>query len=105
MIADLELGARVSATGVRFRVWAPSVHRVGVSIWSAAGPGVPIELARGSDDVWTVDVPGIGAGVDYAFVLDGSRTRPDPVSRSQPEGVHGPSRVVDPAAYVWGDAG
>jgi malto-oligosyltrehalose trehalohydrolase len=30
---------------------------------------------------------------------------PDPASRYQPEDVHGPSEVIDPAAWSWNDAG
>ncbi len=41
------------------------------------------------------------AGDDYRFVLDDGRRFPDPCSRCQPEGVRGPSRVVDPAAFAW----
>jgi maltooligosyltrehalose trehalohydrolase len=39
------------------------------------------------------------AGQDYVFVLDGGRAFPDPCSRFQPEGVRGPSRIVDTSAY------
>jgi maltooligosyltrehalose trehalohydrolase len=48
-------------------------------------------------------VPGIGAGVRYRYRLDGGHAFPDPSSRFQPEGVHGPSEVVDPAAFSWTD--
>src|SRR4051794_37239707 len=44
------------------------------------------------------------AGDDYCFVLDGERL-PDPCSRLQPEGLRGPSRVVDPRAWTWSDHG
>ena len=44
------------------------------------------------------------AGADYRYRLDGGEPLPDPVSRWQPDGVHGPSRVVDPAAFRWTDA-
>ncbi len=45
-----------------------------------------------------------GHGDDYRFVLDGSAL-PDPASRWQPEGLRGPSRVVDPASFEWTDGG
>jgi maltooligosyltrehalose trehalohydrolase len=48
-------------------------------------------------------VRGARAGTDYRYVLD-DQPFPDPVSRHQPEGVHGPSRVVDPSAFRWRDA-
>jgi maltooligosyltrehalose trehalohydrolase len=44
------------------------------------------------------------AGDDYAYIIDGRRL-PDPHTRLQPEGLRGPSRVVDPAAWTWGDQG
>ena len=49
----------------------------------------------------TVDA---GAGDDYEFVLDG-KPLPDPCSRWQPEGLRGPSRVVDTTAFEWTDGG
>ena len=45
------------------------------------------------------------AGDDYHLVVDGGVSLPDPCSRSQPEGVLGPSRIVDPGAFAWTDAG
>jgi maltooligosyltrehalose trehalohydrolase len=62
---------------------------------------LPLE-ARG-DGVFETTVPGIAPGTDYLYRLEG-RDRPDPVSRHQPHGVHGASRVVDPGAFAWSDA-
>jgi maltooligosyltrehalose trehalohydrolase len=45
-----------------------------------------------------------GAGDDYAYIIDGTRL-PDPQTRWQPAGLRGPSRVVDPGAWTWTDAG
>ena len=98
MTADLGLGARVVDGGVRFRVWAPLVRELAVKV-----RGETIPLGRRSDDIFEVIVPGISAGADYAYVVDGARERPDPVSREQPYGVHGPSRVVDPTTFAWRD--
>jgi maltooligosyltrehalose trehalohydrolase len=50
-----------------------------------------------------VDGPGGRSGADYRFSVDGGPARPDPRSSWQPEGVHGPSRLVDHAAFDWGD--
>jgi maltooligosyltrehalose trehalohydrolase len=47
----------------------------------------------------------LGAGTRYFYLLDGQRERPDPASRAQPEGVHGPSGAVDTGAFPWADAG
>ena len=46
-----------------------------------------------------------GPGDDYRYRLDGGDPLPDPCSRAQPEGVGGPSRVVDPAAVAWDEGG
>ena len=76
--------------GVEFRVWAPRadsvdhLQPVGYGIWEGA-----LDLSPG-DDYW--------------LVLDGRR-RPDPMSRHQPKGLRGPSRVVDPSAFGWTDQG
>ncbi|MBA3391330.1 MAG: malto-oligosyltrehalose trehalohydrolase [Deltaproteobacteria bacterium] len=99
MIADLELGARVVPEGVRFRVWAPSVRELAVTIH-----GEVLALEARDRGMFERTVRGAKAGDDYAYVIDGARERPDPVSRSQPHGVHGPSRVVDPSTFSWHDA-
>ena len=50
-----------------------------------------------------VTVSGTEPGARYRYVLDGQKERPDPASRFQPEGVHGPSEVIDPEAFQWSD--
>ena len=45
----------------------------------------------------------VRTGADYFYRLDGERDRPDPVSRWRPEGVHGPTRIVDPSTFRWTD--
>jgi len=84
---------------VRVEVWAPRASRsVEVVVGdrrTALDPG-----ERGS---WSAEVEGLGPGGDYGLSLDGGPVRPDPRSRHQPHGVHGPSRVVDPAAFAWSD--
>jgi len=62
---------------------------------------VPME--RYADGLHTVTIHGVKPGSRYFYLLDSERTRPDPVSRFQPEGVHGPSEVVSPHAFPWTD--
>ena len=50
-------------------------------------------------------IPGLAPGARYGYLVDGRGPFPDPASRYQPEGVHGPSEVVDPTAFAWTDAG
>jgi len=51
-----------------------------------------------------LDLPQLAPEATYLFRLDGNEEWPDPASRSQPHGVHGPSQIVDPAAFRWGGA-
>jgi maltooligosyltrehalose trehalohydrolase len=93
--------------GVHFRVWAPKRSRVEVLL-DAGGGARPAERAvpldREPDGYFSALVPGAGVGTRYRYRLDGDAARPDPVSRWQPEGPHGPSAVVDPGAFRWTDA-
>ena len=82
---------------VEFRVWAPAVRTVSVSL-EGETPGLG---AVGEGEFEGV-LPA-RAGDTYVYVLDGERSRPDPCTRSQPEGVRGPSQVVDTASFTWTD--
>jgi len=98
----LDLGAQVVAEGVRFRVWAPSHRRVEVSVEGDQPVVFPLEPE--ADGYFSGTVPQLRAGALYRYRLDGDQAYPDPCSRFQPQGPHGPSMVVDPAAYHWHDA-
>ena len=99
---QLQFGARPLRDGsTLFRVWAPRAERLAVKIIDAAPQSVMMERRDG--DIFEVVVPDVRAGADYFFVINDEKERPDPVSRWQPRGVHGPSRVVDPDAFVWTD--
>lgn len=80
----------------RFRLWAPGVETVALR---AAGQDRPMQHAGNG---WFEYVASdLAAGTDYAFVLTDGTVVPDPASRAQAGDVHGPSRLVDPAAYAW----
>lgn len=87
---------------VRFRVWAPKAQTVQVRF----GDANPLEVAmanRGGG--WFEAVTGHARpGTQYQLVVDGQQAVPDPASRYQPLGVHGPSEVLDPEAFEWSDA-
>jgi maltooligosyltrehalose trehalohydrolase len=95
----LTRGATTTHRGTHFSVWAPSATRVDVVI---EGRGVHA-LAAAGGGTFEGEVIGVGAGAEYRYRLDGGESYPDPVSRQQPQGVHGPSRVIDPAAFHWKD--
>jgi maltooligosyltrehalose trehalohydrolase len=84
------LGPRLVPGGATVGVWAPKVRSLAVRL---GGRTVPLE--PGERGVWRGSVEGAKAGDDYVLVLDGERERPDPRSRLQPHGPHGPSRLVD----------
>ena len=89
--------------GVRFRVWAPSSQQVDVVLYED-GNERAIPLDAESDGWFSGVVPEAGPGTRYRYQLDGGETYPDPCSRFQPEGVHGPSEVVDPSTFQWTDS-
>jgi maltooligosyltrehalose trehalohydrolase len=82
------------------RVWAPRATRVEIGSAGQRYAAVP----DGDDGIFVADLP-LDPGDDYFFSLDGGPPLPDPRSAFQPHGVHGASRVVDPAAFAWSDAG
>jgi len=96
----LPVGAEgIAGGGVEFRVWAPNVRCVEVVAGADA-----YALDAEDDGYHAGFVRELGAGADYGFRLDGSeRLYPDPVSRFQPTGPSGLSRIVDPAQFAWTD--
>jgi maltooligosyltrehalose trehalohydrolase len=98
-----QFGALVVDGGVRFRVHAPLARRVLLNVHDGPARGSH-PMARGQDGVWDRFVPGAAAGHLYGLSVDDGTTLPDPASRFQPHGVHGPSEVIDPAAFEWTDA-
>jgi maltooligosyltrehalose trehalohydrolase len=86
-----------------FRVWAPLRGRVEVKIIAPVEQIVPMD--RDAKGYWQATVQGIGPGARYVFRLENDRDWPDPASRYQPEGVHGPSEVVDHTVFNWTDKG
>jgi maltooligosyltrehalose trehalohydrolase len=96
------LGALMDDDGVRFRVWAPDSHRVDV-VFDRFGATVTRALEPEAGRTFSGWVPGIEEGTNYRFRLDGTRALPDPASRWQPDGVNGPSQVVDAGRFAWSD--
>nr|NLI50377.1 malto-oligosyltrehalose trehalohydrolase [Propionibacterium sp.] len=79
-------------------VWAPRASSLNAVL--ADGRRVPLTRVPDRDGLWRTRLP---AGTDYRLSVDGGAPYPDPRSRWQPAGVHGPSRVFDPAAHIWAD--
>jgi maltooligosyltrehalose trehalohydrolase len=85
-----------------FSVWAPRADSVSVILDSPPQRQVP--MAPVAPGYWGAAVENVPPGTLYRFRLNGRLDRPDPASRYQPQGVHGPSQVVDHAAFRWRDA-
>jgi len=97
----LGLGAEVTPEGVRFRVWAPK--RRGVEVVFENMNRLIAPLDPEGNGYFSGVVSQAGPGALYRYRVDGDQAYPDPCSRFQPEGPHGPSLVVDPNAYRWSD--
>jgi maltooligosyltrehalose trehalohydrolase len=97
----LALGAVPSADATTFRVWAPEARRVEVVFESPAHP--PLLLERGRDG-YHVGSATLTRGL-YKYLVAGKGPWPDPCSRFQPLGVHGPSQIVGASEFEWTDAG
>ena len=97
---DARLGATVEGDSTRFLVWAPVADRVVLRLLGPPERRVPMEpVGGGYHEALVPDAP---AGSRYGFELGPGPAHADPASRSQPEGVHGPSAVVSDA-FPWTD--
>lgn len=96
--------------GVVYRLWAPDQQEVVLERFGADGRLREARVLRPDDAGWVRhEAPDAGPGERYRYrvprapgapAADGLAV-PDPASRSNPDGVHGPSEVVDPNAFVW----
>ncbi|MBX3332749.1 MAG: malto-oligosyltrehalose trehalohydrolase [Nitrospira sp.] len=99
---SLDIGATPrSGDAVKFRVWAPYAKSVAVQLVDQDRVMVPMQ--RDERGYFETVVTGVVPRSRYRYVLDGGKERPDPASRFQSDGVHGPSVVVDPTSFRWTD--
>jgi maltooligosyltrehalose trehalohydrolase len=82
-----------------FRVWAPDASFV--SVVREGHEDHPME--KSVEGYFSVTVPGCLSGDLYCYKIDSQGPFPDPASRFQPQGVHGPSQIIDPSAFYWSD--
>lgn len=100
---SLEIGATpTTGDAVKFRVWAPHAKSVAVKLVDQDQVVVPMQ--RDEQGYFETVVTGVAPRARYRYVLDGGKERPDPASRFQSDGVHGPSVVVDPTSFQWTDS-
>jgi maltooligosyltrehalose trehalohydrolase len=94
------VGAQLTETNTAFTVWAPLCKNVNLLLNET---GKVFSMTKDDRGYWSVAVDAIAENTTYLFQLDNEKTLPDPASRSQPQGVHGPSSVVK-EKYFWTDA-
>jgi maltooligosyltrehalose trehalohydrolase len=80
------------------RVWAPGHDNIDAVLDERR-----VAMHHAGGGWWAVDIGPAGVGARYRFSVDGGPPRPDPRSAWQPEGVDGPSALVDHVAFAWGD--
>ena len=96
------VGAHLMSEGqCEFSVWAPYASDVKVKLVSQQDRLIPLQ--KEERGYWKTEVDGVHADDLYAFHLDNEADWPDPASQFQPQDVHGPSAVVDHAAFEWED--
>jgi maltooligosyltrehalose trehalohydrolase len=89
--------------GVSFCVWAPEKKAMTLHLVVPGGVDTGLPMLKDEHGYFHVDVADMKAGDRYYYMPEGDKSCPDPVSAYQPEGVHGPSEVVDHGRYDWGD--
>ncbi len=95
-------GASLTRDGCLFRVWAPNARRVTLRLLEGqtAREHAMERLENGHFVLHT----SARAGARYFYIVDDNKPVPDPVSRLLPEGVHGPTEIVDPQSFEWSDS-
>jgi malto-oligosyltrehalose trehalohydrolase len=96
----LPFGAELVSDGVRFRLWAPDAAAVTLELDGAAA----LPMLRADEGWYELTTQEAKPGSLYRYRI-GDGHYPDPGSRFQPDGVFGPSEVIDPVAYDWNDEG
>ncbi len=99
---QLALGTTRTSAGTRFRALAPEGVDLTLVIHDGAAAGT-YSMVPGERGVFEHTVERAGAGDRYSYRINGGPDRPDPASRFQPDGVHGPSQIIDPATFEWTD--
>ncbi|MGF1579702.1 MAG: malto-oligosyltrehalose trehalohydrolase [Gemmataceae bacterium] len=99
-----EFGAWLEGDKTRFRIWAPGVERLDVVIYAQEDVKEVVPLEASGDGFFTACTDKAALGTRYKYRIDGGEAFPDPASRYQSDGVHGPSIVHAPETYPWQDS-
>jgi maltooligosyltrehalose trehalohydrolase len=96
------LGALPDQDRCEFRVWAPAARQVTLRLLREQGPE-DLVMTRDEDGEHFSLIADAIPRDRYFYVIDDNKPVPDPVSRLLPEGVHGPTEIVDPSQFAWSD--
>jgi maltooligosyltrehalose trehalohydrolase len=99
----MPFGAQCLQKGsVRFRVWAPAARNLELCL-RRGDRSAFLPLERQDRGWFELTTDAARPGSHYRFRINRSQQVPDPASRFQPNDVHGPSQVIDPESFEWGD--
>ncbi|MFH1703950.1 MAG: alpha-amylase family glycosyl hydrolase, partial [Nitrospirota bacterium] len=99
----MKIGAYYLGNGkCKFVVWAPFLDQVQVKFASLHKKNISME--KDTKGHWKTVVENVFPGTRYLYILGDKTEKPDPASHFQPEGVHGPSQIVDHSAFDWEDS-
>ena len=102
----IPIGVELTRDGAHARVWAPTRKSVELVSYNGGGRVASITSLESEENGYFSGVANeLAAGTKYRFRLDRGEAFPDPASRFQPEGPHGPSQIIDPSSYNWTDSG
>ncbi|MEW6068669.1 MAG: malto-oligosyltrehalose trehalohydrolase [Nitrospirota bacterium] len=98
----MKVGADYLGNGkCEFRLWSPFLNNIELKIISPEHQILPME--KDKKGYWEKVVEGVFPGTLYLYSLDNKGDRPDPASHYQPQGVHGPSQIIDHTSFHWDD--
>ncbi len=97
----LDLGANIFTNSTKFKVWAPFLSSVDVKIHKKDAIIVPMN--KDERGYFHAEISGIEVGDRYTYILQNKQERADPVSRFLPDGLFGPSQIIDPCLFTWTD--
>lgn len=96
------LGAFPEQDCCEFRVWAPAAQRVTLRLLRG-NSCQDVAMRRDADGEHFSTSASALPGDRYFYLVGDHKPVPDPVSRLLPEGVHGPTQIVDPQQFAWSD--
>lgn len=99
----MKIGANYTGNGIcEFVVWAPFRKRMDLKPIFPEEKIIPMK--KDSMGYWRTVMTNVPNGLRYYYRIDDERERPDPASHFQPEGVHGPSEIIDHTVFNWEDS-